>query len=75
MIDKDFEWLTNNQKLLGNVRMARPELERVFSIYNQITKENKPITSCGRCVLNIKKRLKFEYEKRNDRNQWDNISS
>ena len=59
----DYDWLTMNLKLLGNVRMTRPELERIFSIYNDITGENKPITSCGRCVLNIKKRLRFEYEK------------
>ena len=59
----DYDWLTMNLKLLGNVRMTRPELERMFKIYNDITGESKPITSCGRCVLNIKKRLKFEYEK------------
>lgn len=58
----DYEWLEMNLKLLGNVRMTRPELERLFSIYNSITGENKPITSCGRCVLNIKKRLRIEYE-------------
>lgn len=58
----DYDWLTMNLKLLGNVRMTRPELERLFSIYNSITGENKPITSCGRCVLNIKKRLRIEYE-------------
>ena len=63
MKEKDYKWLTDNMKLLGNVRMTRPELERIFSIYNDITGENKPITSCGRCVLNIKKRLRFEYEK------------
>lgn len=65
---KDYDWLTMNLKLLGNVRMQRPELERLFSIYNDITGENRPITSCGRCVLNIKKRLRFEYEKRNNNN-------
>ena len=58
----DYEWLEMNLKLLGNVRMTRPELERMFKIYNDITGENKPITSCGRCVLNIKKRLRIEYE-------------
>ena len=63
MKEKDYKWLTANMKLLGNVGMTRPELERIFSIYNDITGENKPITSCGRCVLNIKKRLRFEYEK------------
>jgi len=63
MKEQDYKWLTDNFMLLGNVRMTMDQLTRVFSIYNEITGENKPITSCGRCVLNIKKRLKFEYEK------------
>ena len=49
--------------------MDRPQLQTVFDIYNRITGENKPVTSCGRCVLNIKKRLKFEIEK------YENIQS
>ena len=68
MTVKDLEWLDANRQILGNVRMTREQLERVFSIYNSITNENKPITSCGRCVLNIKKRLRFEYEKARSRN-------
>tara|TARA_R110002020_G_C16172613_1_gene764205 strand:+ start:931 stop:1140 length:210 start_codon:yes stop_codon:yes gene_type:complete len=63
MKEEDFQWLKANQALLGNVRMIPEDLARIFIIYNDITGEGKPITSCGRCVLNIKKRLKFEYEK------------
>lgn len=63
MKQEDYEWLKERPHLLGNVRMARTDLVRLFNIYNEITGENKPITSCGRCVLNIKKRLKLEYEK------------
>ena len=68
MNKQDYDWLTANKKLLGNVGMTRVELVMLFDIYNRITAENKPITSCGRCVLNIKKRLQFEYEKRTNRN-------
>lgn len=68
MKQKDFEWLDANRQLLGNVRMTQQQLTKIFSIYNDITKENKPITSCGRCVLNIKKRLRFEYEKARSKN-------
>ena len=34
----------------------------------RITGENKKTTSCGRCVMNVKKRLKFEYEKQRNKN-------
>jgi hypothetical protein len=63
MKQEHYNWLTDNLVLLGNVRMTKEQSTKVFSIYNEITKENKPQTSCGRCVLNIKKRLRFEYEK------------
>jgi len=68
MTTKDLEWLEDNRQNQGNVRMTREQLERVFNIYNSITNENKPITSCGRCVLNIKKRLRLEYEKARSNN-------
>ncbi len=62
MNPEDFDWLGANFKLLGNVRMSREEVHRLFDIYNAITKENKPITSCGRCVHAVKQRLRVEYE-------------
>lgn len=63
MKDKDYNWLTNNLNILGNVKATRDQLQRMFDIYNDITKENKRTTQCGRCVYNIKKRLLVEYEK------------
>ncbi len=62
MNNEDYEWLTANYKLLGNVRMTNGEAKRLFDIYNAITGENKPMTTCGRCVYNIKQRLKIEHE-------------
>lgn len=62
MKEKDFEWLQANYKLLGNVRMTNGQAKELFDIYNRTTGENKPLTSCGRCVYNVKQRLKVEYE-------------
>lgn len=62
MTQEQYNWLKDNYTVLGNVKMTREQLKTVFDIYNAITNENKPITSCGRCVYNIKQRLKVEYE-------------
>ena len=62
MNDKDYEWLQANYKLLGNVRMTNGQAKELFDIYNRTTGENKPMTTCGRCVYNVKQRLKIEYD-------------
>ncbi len=62
MNDKDYEWLKANYVLLGNVRMTNEQARMLFDIYNRTTGESKPLTSCGRCVYNVKQRLKIEYE-------------
>ncbi len=68
MKQEDYEWLTANLIILQNVRMTPEQNTRLFAIYNAITGENKPATSCGRCVMNVKKRIKFEYEKQTSKN-------
>ena len=62
MKPEDYRWLTDNYYLLGNVRMTPEQVQRVFAIYNDVTGETKPITSCGRCVHNVKQRLRVEYD-------------
>jgi hypothetical protein len=62
MNTEDYKWLKDNYKLLGNVRMTTIQAQQMFDIYNRVTGENKPMTSCGRCVYNVKQRLKVEYE-------------
>ncbi len=62
MTNEDYDWLHNNYSLLGNVRMTQEQAKELYDVYNRITGDNKPVSSCGRCVLNIKKRLKIEYE-------------
>ena len=64
MREEHYQWLTDNLYVLGNVRMTKEQSTMVFNIYNDITNENKPQTSCGRCVHNIKKRIKVEYDKK-----------
>ena len=64
MNKQEFNYLEQNIYLLGNVKWNSEQQAKLFGMYNRITGENKPQTSCGRCVLNIKKRLQFEYEKR-----------
>ena len=62
MTNEDYNWLKDNYTLLGNVRMTQEQAKELYDVYNRITGDNKPVSSCGRCVLNIKKRLKIEYE-------------
>lgn len=59
----EYEFLRRNWVLLGNVKTSKDVVAYLFEIYNKITGENKPVTGCGRCVLNVKKRLKIEVEK------------
>jgi hypothetical protein len=68
MTHEEYTWLDQNQLVLTNIRMTPEQQRMVFQIYNSVTGENKKTTSCGRCVMNVKKRLKFEYEKQRDKN-------
>jgi len=68
MTHEEYTWLSANPLVLQNTRMTPEQQQMVFKMYNRITGENKPVTSCGRCVMTIKKRLKFEYEKQRDQN-------
>jgi len=68
MTHEEYQWLSANPLVLQNTRMTPEQQQMVFKMYNRITGENKPVTSCGRCVMTIKKRLKFEYEKQRSKN-------
>jgi len=68
MTHEEYTWLSANPLVLQNTRMTPEQQQMVFKMYNRITGENKPVTSCGRCVMTIKKRLKFEYEKQRSKN-------
>ncbi len=68
MTHEEYTWLDQNQLVMTNIRMTPEQQRMVFQIYNSVTGENKKTTSCGRCVMNVKKRLKFEYEKQRNKN-------
>ncbi len=68
MTHEEYTWLDQNQLVLTNIRMTPEQQRMVFQIYNSVTGENKKTTSCGRCVMNVKKTLKFYYEKQRDKN-------
>ncbi len=63
MLTKEqYDFLKENEMHLGNVRTDKDLIGLLFAIHNSATGENKPVTGCGRCVLNVKKRLKIEIE-------------
>ncbi len=62
MTNEDYNWLKFNYSLLGNVRMTQDQAKMMYDIYNRVTGDNQPVSSCGRCVINIQNRLKIEYE-------------
>ena len=68
MKQEDYQWLEANPLVLQNTRLTQEQNRRLFSIYNELTGENKPPTSCGRCVQTVKKTLKFYYEKERSKN-------
>lgn len=61
--EEDIIWLDENQSIFLNVRLTPNQLGMLFRIYNEITGESKPITSCGRCVAGVKKRVKAQLDK------------
>jgi hypothetical protein len=63
MTQKDYDWLTENKHVFNNVRLTIDEKQRLFAIYNSVTNETMKVTSCARCVSNVKKRLVVEYDR------------
>lgn len=66
LTEAHYNFLKNNEVFLGNVTTTKDIIEYFFHIYNQVTGENRPVTGCGRCVANVKKRLKIEITKYED---------
>ena len=63
MREEDYRWLQLNQHVFQNVKLTREELERLIHMYNRVTGQNQKMTGCARCISNIKKRLKVEYDR------------
>ena len=62
MTKPHYEFLKKNQVHLGPTKTPKEIVQYFYHIYNEITGEAKAISGCGRCVLNVKKRLKIEIE-------------
>lgn len=63
MKQEHIDWIESNPFIFKNVRVYPEQLEMLFEIFNDLTGRNDKVTSCGRCVSNIKKKIKLEYEK------------
>lgn len=61
---EDLEWVAENDRIfLANNRPSDEQRNRVYEIYNRITKENKKPNGCGRCWSNVLKRVWKEFER------------
>lgn len=58
-----YNWLDNNDHVFLNVKLTPEEMLMLFTIYNSVTNETMRVTSCSRCISNVKKRLKVEYDR------------
>ena len=64
------QWLLDNQLIVtGNISF-RNQINEFFAAYNSITGENKTTTTCGRCIMNMKARLRTELNKINNMNKY-----
>lgn len=62
--EEAIKYLDENKLILnGNIRLTTLQIQNVFNIYFILTGEKKSITTCSRCILNMIKRIKVEYDK------------
>lgn len=55
------QWLTDfSIRLVFKQSFTRDELKEMFDMYNLLTMEHKPVTSCSSCVASVISRLKAE---------------
>lgn len=59
-----YQWLLQNQPLINHsIRFTPGQIDQFFAAYNSITGENKTKTTCGRCIINMKRRFQTETKK------------
>ena len=65
MREDHFNWVKENWKILnvGGYRYNKEQTAMIYEIYNDITKQNKKATSCGRCTTNTINAIKAAYTK------------
>jgi hypothetical protein len=65
MTHEDRTWLDQRPNILGNVSISRPDLAILYAIYNRVTGQQRRVSGCGRCVTDVKKQIKYYYDKDN----------
>ncbi len=61
---EDYVWLQEHESYMRVSQfIPKPDRNKIYEIYNAITGENKKPNNCGRCLTNTLKRVRFEYEK------------
>lgn len=63
LTEAHYNFLIKNKHYLGNVTITQEVRDYFFHIFNTVSGENRKPTGCGRCVLNVKNRLKIEITK------------
>ncbi len=67
---EDYVWLQENESYMRVSQfIPKPDRNKIYEIYNNITGENKRPNGCGRCLTNTLKRIRFEYEKYENTNE------
>ena len=62
--EEAISWLKANRYILtSSIKFTPEQIKYFFASYNLITGESKPVVGCGRCILNMKQRLRAEFEK------------
>ena len=62
--ENDYYWLFQQPLVMNhNYRLNRYELLQLFAISNRMTGKNERPSSCGRCLYNVRERIKVAYEK------------
>lgn len=61
---EDYVWLKEHTPYMyASQFISKEDRHKIYEIYNDITGENKKPNGCGRCLTNTIKRVRFEYEK------------
>ena len=65
-----YVWLQEHRNYMYTSQfLPKPDRNMIYEIYNAITNENKKPNGCGRCMTNTIKRVRFEFEKYEDKNE------
>jgi len=68
MILEHYVWLQEHRNYMYHSQfLPKEDRLKIYEIYNRITGEQKKPNGCGRCLSNTIKRIRFEFEKYEDK--------